>query len=199
MLDLHTSVQNNFVFLHIIDMSFRKRDRYPKYLYVIYEGIKPIYVGITALAVETRFSSLYRSDYIMKNKHKLCYRIVDIIKSKEELVKEEELILHFISKGEVLENRIICAGAGLPTGTTFRKYDRTIPKKIGGKSVQEIAIEKALRTGKIKKSITFERPKKIQKIKDLLDSGLNLYQISKELNIDYGNLYRFHKKYIIGS
>lgn len=180
-------------------MSFRKRDRYPKYLYVIYEGIRPIYVGVTALAVETRFSSLYRSEYIMKNKHKLTYRIVDIIKSKEELVKEEELILHFISKGETLENKVFVAGAGLPVGKTHRKYDRHIPKKIGGKTMQEIAIESALRTGKIKKSTTFERPEKIQKIKDLLDSGLNLFQISKQLEIDYGNLYKFHKKYIIDS
>ena len=180
-------------------MSFRKRDRYPKYLYVIYEGIKPLYVGVTALPVETRFSSLYRSKYIMNNKHKLTYRVVDIIKTKEELVKEEELILHFISKGETLENKVICAGAGLPTGTTFKKNDRYVPRKIGGDSESVLDAKRKLLKGDTKKSYTLDRPKKIQKIKDLLDSGFNLFQISKQLNIDYGNLYRFYKKYIICS
>lgn len=182
-------------------MSFRKRDRYPKYLYVIYEGIKPLYVGVTALLVETRFSSLYRSKYIMDNKHKLTYRVVDIIKTKEELIKEEELILHFILKGEKLENKIICAGAGLPTGKSFvnTKHSRYIPRKIGGDSESVLSAKRKLLRGKSKKSYMLDRPEKIQKIKDLLDSGLNLFQISKQLDTDYGNLYRFHKKYIICS
>jgi len=194
-------VQNNFTFLHIISMSFRKRDRYPKYLYVIYEGIKPLYVGVTALPVETRFSSLYRSKYIMDNKHKLTYRVVDIIKTKEELVKEEELILHFISKGETLENKVICAGAGLPTGDSFvnTNHSRYLPRKINGDSRSVGNAKRLLLKGHTKKSSVLERPQKIQKIKDLLDSGLNLFQISKQLDMDYGNLYRFHKKYIICS
>ena len=135
----------------------------------------------------------------MDNKHKLTYRVVDIIKTKEELVKEEELILHFISKGEKLENKIICAGAGLPTGTTFKKNDRYIPRKIGGESASVLAAKGKLLRGESKKSTVLDRPQKIQKIKDLLDSGLNLFQISKQLDTDYGNLYRFHKKYIICS
>lgn len=136
----------------------------------------------------------------MDNKHKLTYRVVDIIKTKEELVKEEELILHFISKGETLENKVICAGAGLPTGDSFIKsHSRYIPRKINGESRSISDAKGKLRKGLTKTSVVLERPQKIQKVKDLLDSGLNLFQISKQLDTDYGNLYRFHKKYIICS
>jgi hypothetical protein len=174
----------------------KKKDKYPKYLYVIYDESKPIYVGVTALLVEVRFSSTYRSEYIMKNKKRLTYRVVDLIKSKEELIKEQELILHFISKGHKLENKIISAGAGLPTGgVEFQK----LGYKLNGEPKEEKKIrilKENIETGKTSYSKILNRPKKIQQIKDLLDSGMNLYQISKYLNMDYGNLYRFHKKYI---
>lgn len=181
-------------------MKFKKKDKYPKYLYVIYDDGSPIYVGVTALPVEVRFSSNYRSEYIMKNKKKLTYRVVDLIKTKEELIKEEELILHFLEKGYKLENKVIAFGSGLPTGE--RKPDRRsgklryVPKKIGGESESILEARRKLKSGRSKKSYILERPEKIQKIKDLLDSGYNLLQISKILNIDYGSVWRFHDKYI---
>lgn len=184
-------------------MKFKKKDKYPKYLYVIYEGIRPLYVGVTSLPVEVRFKSLYRSEYIMQNKHKLTYRVVDYIKNKDELIKEEELILYFLDKGHELENKVIKSGAGLPTGSR-NSSERTgkfrfVPKKIGGKSPAILSAEYKLKIGKTNKSILLERPKKIQELKELLDLGYNLNQISKMKCWDYGNLYRFHKKYIIGS
>lgn len=181
-------------------MKFKKKNNYPKYLYVIYDEGTPIYVGVTALPVEVRFSSNYRSEYIMKNKKKLTYRVVDLIKEESELIKEEELILYFLEKGFKLENKVIASGAGLPTGV--RKEDRRtgkfryIPKKIGGDTPSILDAKRKLKEGTTKKSYLLERPQKIQKIKDLLDSGLNLYQISKLLNLDYGGLWRFHSKFI---
>lgn len=176
--------------------GYKKKDRYPKYLYVIYEDTMPIYVGVTALPVSHRFQCLYRSEYIMQNKHKLTYRIVDYIFNKEQLHKEEDLIRSFLDRGYKLENKLIAAGSGLPTGGLKRKKNANVPCKINGDSANDLLIKNNLRRGLISKSHKFDRIKKIEEYKKLLDLGYTIYQISKELNLDYGNLYKFIKKYV---
>lgn len=177
--------------------GYKKSDHYPKYLYVIYDDKMPIYVGVTAYPVSHRFSSTYRSEYIMQNKDRLTYRVVDHIFNEDQLYKEQELILYFIEQGYKLENKIICQGAGIPTGKKHRlKRHSSEALKINGEPQNIITAKIHLRSGKHKKSNLIERKAKIEVIKNHLDSGLNIYQIAKLMNADYGNLYKFIKKYI---
>lgn len=180
-----------------VGRRFKKRkDVYPKYLYVIYDGMNPVYVGVTYMPVEMRFVRPYRSDFIMKNKKRLTYRVVDTILNADQLYKETDLILYFVSKGIKLENKVYAPGAGIAGYVEKIKHSRYIPKKLNGESEAILTAKRLIRRGVTKKSTLLTRPEKISKIRGMLESGMNIYQISQSMNWDYGNLYRFIKKYV---
>lgn len=182
MLDKHTSAQR----------TFKKTNRYPKSLYIIYDGESPIYVGVTQLPIKHRIRLGYRSDYINNNRDRLNIIKVGDINSPDDLIKETVLILFLLSIGYKLHNKAITPGAGV--GGYKCEWSKDVPKKINGKSkLQQIRTYAGYKN--ISKYVS-ERDKDLfDKCIELDSKGYTQTKIGQLLGIRQDKVCRLLKKY----
>ena len=175
---------------------FKKTNKYPKSLYIIYNGDYPIYVGITQQPIKLRFRQKYRSDFINNNRDILKIVKVGDITSPTDLLKETLLIQFIISIGYELHNKTITPGAGVG-GAEF-KWDKNIPRKINGLSERESSLNRSRKNGyKNMRKFWDERDRDLaSKCRELVSKGHTQTKIGELLGIRQDKVCRLLKKYL---